>query len=88
MRGIEDDRSIKVGSVEEALEVYNNNVDMTREIFNKLIAASNRQNRRIFILSIIGLGIAASVYGLTNRCMQMEERLNNYISRNAETEEK
>ena len=88
MRTIGNNASVDVSSIEEAMQVYNTDMEIIRELFNKIITVSNRQNRRIFWLSIIGLGMAGSLYTLGNKYVELEEKFDNYISRNADIEEK
>ena len=63
-------------------------MELIREVFNKLIATSNRQNRRIFWLSIIGIGLAGSVYKLANKVVLLEEKVDNLTSKNVDIDEK
>ena len=88
MKKIANNEAISASTIEEVIHVYNMDMELIREVFNKLIATSNRQNRRIFWLSIIGIGLAGSVYKLANKVVLLEEKVDNLTSKNVDIDEK
>lgn len=88
MKKIANNEVISASTIEEVIHVYNMDMELIREVFNKLIATSNRQNRRIFWLSIIGIGLAGSVYKLANKVVLLEEKVDNLTSKNVDIDEK
>ena len=79
-----------LNTINDFIALHNNNMEVINSVFNKLIAASNRQNKKIFWLNmgIITLGVA--VYRMANKLFRAQEQidgLSHMIARETETTE-
>ena len=85
MRRMDPMEVIPIKSVGEFADMYNSNLELMDEVIDKLIVASNRQNRKIFMLSLICLGLASTTYVLMNQMTYMRQRVDILVSSKGST---
>lgn len=85
MRRMDPMEVVPIKSVGEFADMYNSNLELMDEVIDKLIVASNRQNRKIFMLSLICLGLASTTYVLMNQITYMRQRVDILVSSKGNT---
>lgn len=85
MRRMDPMEVVPIKSVGEFADMYNSNLELMDEVIDKLIVASNRQNRKIFMLSLICLGLASTTYVLMNQMTYMRQRVDILVSSKGNT---
>lgn len=91
MTNMEDIKSRPLGSINDFIELHNENMHVINGVFNKLIASCNRQNGAIFRLTLLTLAVATAGYWMSTRIDRLEQKvagLQDIIKINNETEEK
>ena len=76
---------VPVGTAKEFNEIYNSNICLVDEVLDKLIVASNRQNGRIFLISVGFLGLTAVTYTLVNEIVKLKEKVDILTKKNEES---
>ncbi len=76
---------VPISNAKEFNEIYNSNIKLVDEVLDKLIIASNRQNSRIFLVSLGFLGLTAVTYTLVNEIVKLKEKVDILTKKNEES---
>lgn len=76
---------VHVRSAGEFKDMYNSNIRLIDEVLDKLIIASNRQNNRIFLMSLGYLGLSFVTYKLINEITTLKEKVDTLTKKNEES---
>ena len=76
---------VPVRTPREFNEIYNSNMEVIDEVLDKLIKASNRQNNKIFLMSLGYLGLSLVTYGLLNEVARLKDKIDILTKKNEES---
>lgn len=62
-------------TINDFVELHNDNMEFINDMFNKFIVASNRQNSEIFWLKLSTITLAGTIYLLANRLERAEQQI-------------
>ena len=75
MTYMDDIHQTELGSINDFIMLHNNNMEVLNNVLNKLIAASNRQNKKIFWLEIGLIVLGASVFRMTGKLDKAQQQI-------------